>query len=51
LERATVVDAKDIPPDEVEKRSNLDVFWELKDDLEGRFEGSVNADSAKQHFY
>jgi endonuclease G len=37
--------------DEVEKRSNLDVLWELADDLERRLEGEANADWAKQHFH
>jgi endonuclease G len=36
--------------DEVEKRSNLDVLWELVDELEGRIESAVNADWAK-HFH
>ena len=37
--------------DEVEKLSGFDVFWELADELEGRFESLKNTIWAKEHFY
>jgi len=37
--------------DELEKRSGLDVLWELADDLEGKIEGSLDATWAKHHFH
>ena len=37
--------------DEVEKRSGLDVLWELPDKLEEGIEGALNAKWAKEHFH
>ena len=37
--------------DEVEKPSNLDVLWELADELERRLESLKNTIWAKEHFY
>jgi len=37
--------------DDVERRSGLDVLWELPDDLEERVEHVLNEEWAKQHFH
>ncbi len=49
--RKAAISDYQVPIDEIEKRSGLDVLWELVDDLEGKIEGILDATWAMEHFH
>jgi endonuclease G len=49
--RKAAISGYQVPVDEIEKRSGLDVLWELADDLEGEIEGALDPAWAMEHFH